>query len=44
MAITISGGHRQASISEVALILQTTGCKITIIINGDPILLLMEEE
>jgi hypothetical protein len=43
MAITISGGHRQVSISEVEPILQTTGCKITIIINGDPILPLMEE-
>ena len=34
MAITISGGHKQVSISEAELILQTTGCKITIIIKG----------
>jgi hypothetical protein len=38
MAITISGGHKPHSILAVVIILQTTGCKITIIINGDPTL------
>lgn len=47
MAKTISGGHRiQLSTLEVVTgpIIQTIGCKTTIIINGDRILRLMEEE
>jgi hypothetical protein len=47
MAKTISGGHRiQLSTSAVVTgpILQTTGCKTTIIINGDRIPPLTEEE
>jgi hypothetical protein len=47
MAKTISGGHRiQLSTSVVITgpIPQTIGCKTTIIINGDRILHLMEEE
>jgi hypothetical protein len=47
MAKTISGGHRIQLSTLVVItgpILQTTGCKTTIIINGDRILRLMEEE
>ena len=43
--ITISGGHRlQVSTLAVVPILQTTGCKITTIINGDQIILPLMEE